>query len=503
MTTVPITIPQILETRAQAAPDSAPLRVEDRVLTYREWDLASRSIAHGILRSGGAPGMRFALLFDGLDWLAYAVAYLGVLRCGGTAIHLNAHLPEAEMQRRLDECGVSWIIRSSFLFIPLRFKGRNTTVGELSIGDTSPVPIAVPPETIADIRYTSGTTGPAKAYLVSHANLTFGRTLEGMTELSRSTVMLAPMTLGSSTGATVLTIGVTSPAKLILCSPADIERMGELIQRERVDSLLITPHIAGQIVEARLGDRYDLSSIRLLASASELLPPPCARALLSMVPGAILQIACAQSEASPALITHTFSPDRPFSVGKPNPITELRVVGQEGREVPAGEVGEVWLRTLAPKRLFLNLPEVNARLLDDGWYRTGDLGKINAHGELEFFDRLVDAVLRHGQLLSSVAMEAILLEHPAVREAAVVTGPQGDGAQEVVAFVVLRDPGALSYVRDHFAKHLPAEYCPDRFMAIGALPRTHNGKVLKRLLRLEIGGRDTLQIPGSEPQPSA
>src|SRR5581483_8944851 len=261
--------------------------------------------------------------------------------------------------------------------------------------------------------------------------------------------------------------------------------------------------IAGQIVEARLGERYDLSSIRLLASASEMLSPPLARALLSMVPGAILQIACAQSEASPALITGTFTPERPFSVGKPSPVTEVRIVGQDGVDVPEGELGEVWLRTSAPKRLFLNLPEVNARLLEDGWYRTGDLGKANAHGELEFFDRRGDAVLRHGQLLSSVAVEAILLEHPAVREAAVVAGPRGDGAQEVVAFVVLRAPGALTDVRDHVAKHLPAEDCPDRFIAVGALPRTHNGKVLKRLLRLEIGGRDRLRIPDPDSQPTA
>ena len=499
MAVAPLTVPQILDAQSRASPDRAPLRVEAHTLSYREWDLASRSIAHGILRSGGAPGMRFGLLFDGLDWLAYAAAYLGVLRCGGTAVHLNGHIPETELERRLDECGVSWVIRSPFVSPPDRFLKRCVTVEELLSGDTSPVSVTVAPEAISDIRYTSGTTGPAKAYLVSHANLTFGRTLEGMKDLGRSAVMLVPMTLGTSTSATVLTVALSSPAALVLCSPLDIERMGELIERERVDSVMITPHLASQILEARLAERYDLSSVRVLASASAPLPAAVARKLLASIPGATLQVACAQSEASPALLTHTFAPDRPFSVGKPSSFTEVRIVDERGQELPPGALGEIWLRSPAPKRLFLNAPEVNAQLLADGWHRTGDLGRMDAQGELEFFDRKVDALVSHGELVSSISLEAFLLEHPAVREAAVVGTPHEAGASEIVAFVVLRDPAALAAVREHLSRCVPAEHYPARFVSVVALPRTHNGKVLKRALRLDMGCRTLERLVAPSP----
>nr|ASV46889.1 hypothetical protein [uncultured bacterium] len=496
-TSIPLTIPEILEARAGAFPENVSFRVDGRVLTYAEWNLRSRSVAHGLLAAGCEPGTRVALLFDGLDWLSYAVAYLAVLRCGAVAIHLNGHIPDAEMQRRLDECGATWVIRSSFLSPPRGFTGRSTTLRELSSGNTAPVPVTVSPESIADIRYTSGTTGPAKAYSIPHANLTFGRTLDGMKTLSRSATMLVPMTLGSSTGATVLTVGLTSPSTLVLCSPLDVERMGELIQSERVDSVMITPHIANQLIDARLGERYDLSSVRLFATASAPLPPAHARRLLALVPGAMLQIACAQSEASPALMTQTYVAERPFSVGKPSAITELRVVGPDGSERLPGQLGEIWLRTPAPKRLFLNAPKVNELLLADGWHRTGDLGFIDSHGELHFFDRQVDALSRKGQLVSSVALEAMLLEHPSVREASVVGVSREDGDHHVTAFVVLREPGALRTLKEHCARHVPPEHCPDQLISIEALPRTHNGKVLKRHLRLALGRYDPFEpLPG-------
>ncbi|MDB4987473.1 MAG: hypothetical protein JWN04_2651 [Myxococcaceae bacterium] len=484
-TVVPLTVPQLLEAQARTSPEGTPFRIDGHALSYGQWERRSRSLAHGLLEAGIAPGMRIALLFDGLDWFGYAVAYLGVLRCGGTAVHLNGHIPEAEIERRLIECGVSRIIHSEFLAPPAGFRRRCSPVAALMSQNDEPLSIVLSPQSVADIRYTSGTTGCAKAYMVSHANLTFGRTLDSMRQFAQAASMLVPMTLGTTTSANILTIGLTSPSVLVLCSPLDVEHMGELIERERITALMITPHIAGQIVEARLADRYDLSSIRVFASASAPLAPTLARALLACVPGSILQIACAQSEASPALLTHTFIAERPFSVGKPSAITELKVVDPAGAAVAPGQVGEIWLRTPAPKRLFLNAPDVNALLLRDGWHRTGDLGRIDEHGELEFFDRIVDALTDGDRLISSVALEAILLEHQAVREAAIVGVPRHDGGQEIVAFAVLRDPSALNAVREHVMSRVPVDHRPARILSVSALPKTQNGKVLKRELRLD------------------
>lgn len=485
-----LTVPQLLRARAQAMPGHIPLRVlAGPGLSYLAWLEQSDAAAAGLHRAGARPGTRIALLFDGLDWLDYAVGYMAVLRCGATAIHMNGHMPEAETVRRLAECGCAWIIRSSFLRAPCGYAGRETTIEALCSAAGTLPDIDIAADSIAEIRYTSGTTGLAKGYLVSHANLTHGRTLEAMRELSNASNMLVPMTLGTSTSATLLVIGATSPVQMLLCSPLDIETMGELIESEHIAAFMITPHIAQEVVESRLNERYDLGSIKLVASASSPLSPGMAAALLSMMPAAKLQIACAQSEASPALLTHTYDNSRPFSVGKPTPATEVRIVGADNQEVRPGELGELWLRTAAPKRLFLSAPETNAMLLKDGWYRTGDLARTDSAGDIEFFDRKVDALARDGQLISSIHMEASLLEQAAVREAAVVEIGKGPSDSKIIAFVVLREPNALNSLKQQLETVIPKAHFPDAFVVLSSLPRTQNGKVLKRQLRLNVGIR--------------
>jgi acyl-CoA synthetase (AMP-forming)/AMP-acid ligase II len=485
-----LTVPQLLDARTDAMPDHAPLRVPSgSALSYRDWHMLSGSTALGLFQNGVRAGARVALVFDGLDWLDYAVAYMAVLRCGGTALHMNGHMPEAEIQRRLAECECSMLIRSNFLKPPRNFAGQNFTLAELHRGESAAPAVAIAPDSIAEIRYTSGTTGSAKGYLVSHDNLTHGRTLDSMRELSNASSMLVPMTLGTSTSATLLVIALTSPVPMLLCSPLDIETMGDLIASEKISAFMITPRVAQEVVEARLNERYDLSSIKLVASASSPLNPAMAAALLAMMPAAKLQIACAQSEASPALLTHAYTKEKPFSVGRPTPTTEVRVVGFDMREAPAGEPGELWLRTAAPKRLFLTAPETNALLLKDGWYRTGDLVRMDAGGEIEFFDRKVDALSRNGQLVSSIHMEALLMDHPDVREAAVVSIDVSAEQSKIVAFVVLREPNALQSVKEAMLHKVPTAHVPDSFVVLSALPRTQNGKVLKRHLRLNVGIR--------------
>ncbi len=486
-----LTVPQLLDARAAAMPDHTPLAVlTEPGLSYADWLAKSSAAAAGLAAAGCGTGTRVALLYDGLDWLDYAIAYMAVLRCGATVLHMNAHMADAEILRRLAECECSWIVHSAFVAAPTGFAGRVSTVADLAVRATGDfVAPAIAADAIAEIRYTSGTTGAAKGYLVSHANLTYGRTLDTMQELARASRMLVPMTLGSSTSATILTIAATSAVQMVLCSPLDIERMGELIESEKISAFMLTPHIAGDVIESRLHERYDLSSVRLVASASSLLSPPVAEALLAMMPGATLQIACAQSEASPALLTHTFDPARPFCVGKPSPATEACIVGADHAELPRGQIGELWLRTPAPKRLFLAAPAVNAQLLEDGWYRTGDLARMNEDGSVEFFDRRVDALTRDGHLISSIHMESSFRRQPGVRDAAIVAVPGRDGAGRIVAFVVLRDPNGLPALRDSLREALPPQHYPDAFIAVSALPRTQNGKVLKRQLRLHSGIR--------------
>ena len=483
-TAIALAVPDVLDRRAADDPDGIAINVDGGArLRYAAWAARSTAAAHALRDAGVGRGQRVALFFGAMDWIDYAIAYLAVLRAGATAVHLNDGLSRSEIERRLKECAVSRIVHSAHLEPPAGFAGPTATLAALDRGDQRPLDASIDPSDIADLHYTSGTTGPAKAYAVPHGNLTFGRNLAAFRDFGgNASYMLVPMPLGTGTSATCVNAALAAPATSVVCWPDDVERMAELIQQLRIGSIAITPWIAIRMIAAGIQDRYDLSSVRMVFSASAPLPPAVALAVLRAMPGARLTSACSQSEAGPALLVDVFDASRPLSVGRPSPLTELQVVDGRGEPVPAGEVGEIWLRHPAPKRLYLD-PELNRGILTDGWYRTGDYGRIGPDDNLYFFDRDADLIRAGDRLVSTVEIEAVLYEHAAVREAAVFGASAGGSRPDVVAAVALTDPAELPGVRAFAASRFAPHQAPGRFLVLPALPRGQTGKVLKRELR--------------------
>lgn len=460
--------PGLLRRRATAQPDGVALVVDGQEeLRFGEWDRRSTRVARGLREAGVAAGDRIALAFGGLDWVEYAIGYFGVLKAGATAVHLSTALPARERRRRLAQTGAARVVEAPDVAAVER-GGRARSGPRPAPGD------------VAEILYTSGTTGPAKAYAVPHGNLAFDRRLGDMDAFAGAQHMIVTVPLGTGSSAGVVNVATVSPFVAVLCPPGDVERLGQLVERFQAGMVGITPWVATQIAEARLHERYDLSSVHTFACGSAPLPPAHARALLAMVPGARVSSACSQSEAAPALVVNVFDPLHPTRAGRPAPNTELRIAGPGGRPLPPGGLGEIWLRSPAPKRLYLDRPAANRRILRDGWYRTGDLGRVDGDGWLHFFDRRADAIRTADGLVSSLAVEAELCEHPAVREAAAFGIGVRGREQEVAAAVVLRPGGDPAEVRDRLGGHV---------VAVDALPRNLHGKVLKRRLRAQVGAR--------------
>jgi acyl-CoA synthetase (AMP-forming)/AMP-acid ligase II len=493
--TTTYTAPDLLRSRAELHPDRVALRVgSGPALTFGGWDTRSDAAACGLLSQGVRHGDRIGLLFGAGDWIDYAIAYFGVLKAGATAVHLSHPMARGEFRRRLALCRVSGIVHASSAPLPGDFAGWTRCAPELaaipavpgglrSPGD--PVDVGLGPGDIADILFTSGTTGAAKAFVNPHGTLTFGRGPAGLARLDVSAPMLAPVPMGTPSSAMCASLmPLTSASSVILCGPGDVGRMGELITAHRVATILVTPWIAIRMVAARLPERYDLGSVTTVAVASAPLPAATARALARMMPGMVINTAYAQSEAVPAVVLNVFDPDRPASVGRPAPGTDLRVAGKYGQAVPGGQFGEIWLRSAAPKRLYLD-EALNARVHQDGWTRTRDIGSIGADGDLYLFDREADAICADGELISTIEIEGALYEHPAVREAAVV-GVPGTGAGPVAAVVVLDRPDAERDVRAFAARRLAAGQAPGVWHSRARLPRGITGKVLKRKLRAEL-----------------
>ncbi|WP_155372911.1 class I adenylate-forming enzyme family protein [Catellatospora vulcania] len=480
-------VTDLLRFRADGYPDRVAINVDGQdTITYGQWQRRVTRTVHTLLANGVGRGERVGLLFGGMDWIDYAVAYLAVLSAGATAVHLNDGMPAQEIRRRLDECDSRRLIRGGDQATPEGFGGWSVTVAEIDSGDETPVSVEIGLHDIADILYTSGTTGPAKGFTNPHGTLTFGRGPAGLQQFTNPTPLLAPMPLGTTSSATTVAIvALTATAEVVVCRLDDVVRMGELIDRYRIGSIMLTPWIAMQMIAARLDEHFDVGCVERIGIASAPMPPTVSLALLKVFPGAQLNTAYAQSEAVPAVIVNTFDPARPATLGRPAPGTQLRVADEHGEPVPVGEVGEIWLRSEAPRRLYLDTERAKQTNVD-GWIRTGDFGHTDAEGYLYLFDRGSDVLHVGGRRLSSVEIESALYEHPAVTQAAVLPWGDADRGQTIAAAVVLSDGEALPRVSSFLAERLRPEQVPSHVFVVDSLPRGVTGKVLKNELRKQL-----------------
>ncbi|MEU6614059.1 class I adenylate-forming enzyme family protein [Streptomyces sp. JL1001] len=488
--TTSFTVHDLLRRRAELQPDRIALNVDDGpTIGYGEWDRRSNAVARGLIDAGVRHGQVIGLVFDGLDWIDYAVAYMGVLKAGATATHLNQNVGADEIVRRMEFCSAVGLLHGEDVRPPAAFTGFTGTVTSMASQDTSDPQIGVDVTDISDILFTSGTTGPAKGSASPHGNLTYGRGPEGFHLFGDPEPLLTPMPLGTTASATTINFSIHTPSTLVICPIDAPERMAQLIEKFSIGSIMITPWLAMQLVHSGATERHDLSCVETIANASTALPPAIARRLLEAMPNARLNMSYAASEAVPASIGHTFDPAVPMATGRPLRGTELRIADEHGEEAPTGELGEIWLRSPAPKRYYFDNPELNAKVHADRWTRTGDLGRVDADGLLHFFDRRNVAIRTRGTLVSTIEVEAALYEHPAVRAAAVFGMPGADGDQEVTAAVALADPAALDELPGFLAGHLAPEQIPGRIHQVDVMPRSANGKVLKHVLRDRLTGR--------------
>ncbi|OLR94813.1 class I adenylate-forming enzyme family protein [Actinokineospora bangkokensis] len=495
-----LVIPDLLRARAGALPDQDAINVRgQRSITYAEWDARSNAVARGLLaRVGGGRGVRVGLLFGGDDWIEYAVAYLGVLKAGATAVHVNDNLPVEELERRFAQCSVAGVVHGAAQPWPHREDRWSARTVELEDADASPVDAEVLPEDIADVLYTSGTTGPAKPFTNPHGNQTYGRGSAALGALTNPAPLLAPMPLGTTSSATtVAVLATTTPSPLIVCSPDDPEEIARLIAEHRCGTVILTPWTAIRLMGIDPTARHDLTSITSVGNASAPMPPRTARQLLAAMPDAVISSAYAQSEAVPAIIMGTVDPDRHLVVGRAGRGTEVVVVDEQGEPVAPGELGEIWLRSQAPKRLYLD-SELNALVHAGGWTRTRDRGRMSADGEVTLFDRAVDVITVGGVPVSSLEVEAAAYEHPGVREAAAVAVPDPVLGQSVAVVAALAEGTEPHELIDFLAQRLPPHSTPTAVHRMDELPRGGTGKVLKFALRAALADAQPL-TPAARP----
>jgi acyl-coenzyme A synthetase/AMP-(fatty) acid ligase len=251
-------------------------------------------------------------------------------------------------------------------------------------------------------------------------------------------------------------------------------------------TVFVVPAMAIELLQSGALTRHDLSGVRLVGSTAAPLPAPVAAALAEALPKAMIVNYYTSTEAAPAQTSMVFDPDRPGSVGSPA-AGNLRITGPDGESVPAGTVGEVWLRSPHPRSYYAD-SAASGHVFRGEWVRMGDLGYLDGDGFLYLVDREQDVIKSGAHKVSTLTVEAALHEHPGVVEAAVFGVAHPVLGSAVAAAVVVADGSTPVQLRGFLASRLSPHEIPASFLMLDALPRNDAGKVLKRSLRELLAG---------------
>jgi len=470
-------------------PERTALARDGRLLTFRELHTRVEGIAGTLTSHGFGVGDRLALLLpNGPDYieLVYACAMLGVI-----AVPLNTRLSTKEIDRVLEDASPLGLVRHSSLAVPgVRLSWQQAIDEEpLPIRSCSSRKVFYDPEAVLGLIYTSGTTGQPKGVMVTHANIVadihnfnyWMRYTEGGIYLHAAPIFhiadFPSIFAAPAFGASQITIPKFSAQ--LFC---------EVVEREHVTHTVLVPTMINLITQFLETRKYDLSSLQVLAYGGSPMAPELVRRTRELLPKVKLVQVYGLSETGflTGLQDQEHTADKLISCGRPCPGVDLQVTDTSGKEVDAGQAGELIARGANVTRGYWNNPEETAEAFRDGFFRTGDIGHQDTAGYVFILDRLKDMIVTGGENVYSGEVEAAIYGHPAVYEVAVFGVPDPQWGELVMACVVLK-PGATLTADDliAFCRRSLASYKLPRRVEFSEtdLPKNGSGKVLKKTLR--------------------
>ncbi|MGV9865638.1 long-chain-fatty-acid--CoA ligase [Rhodococcus koreensis] len=481
---------------ARKYPDKIALRCDDQEFTFTEFDAAAARVATFLDREEIAAGDRVGLMLPTTP--AFALAFYGILRSGAIAVPMNPLLKSREIEFYLSNTG------ATALFATPAFAAEATAAAAAAgakcwlVDDadlvrlTADLPEQVSPVDRADtdtavVLHTSGTTGKPKGAELTHGGLDRNQDVAARTliELGPDDVVMGCLPLFHVFGLTCgLNTSVSAGATLTLIPRFDPHTALDVIERDAVTVFEGVPTMYSALLgEARGFPSSATASLRVCVSGGASLPVQVLTDFEKTFGATILE-GYGLSETSPvASFNHLHRERKPGSIGTPVEGVEMRIVDLVGHEVPQGELGEIQIRGHNVMKGYWNLPEATASALSvDGWFSTGDVGKVDEDGCFYIVDRKKDLIIRGGFNVYPREVEEVLYEHPVVVEAAVVGLPHDSLGEEIGAAVVLEDGARVdpTELRDFVKQRVAAYKYPRRVWIVDSLPKGATGKILRR-----------------------
>lgn len=476
-----------------------------RAYTYGQLTGAIQKFAAALAARGLQRGDVFAIMLPNVP--EFAIAFYGVAAAGGTVTTVNPLYTAEELRHQLEDAGARFLLTIPSFLDKAQQATQEVSVEEIFVlGDadgatpfvallqgeaTAPTVAIDPVEDVVVLPYSSGTTGFPKGVMLTHRNLVANLAqMDGYTDgearLQKDDVVLGLLPFFHIYGMVCILGGALSQGATIVTMPRfDLQQFLEIVQKYKISYMNLVPPIILALAKHPLVDQYDLGHVRLVFSGAAPLGSDVEAAARKRV-GCLLTQGYGLTEASP--VTHV-NPleselERPGTVGLPLPNTEVKIVDvATGAELGPNEEGEILVRGPQVMKGYLNNPSATINTLDEaGWLHTGDVGYADEDGYFWIVDRIKELIKYKGFQVAPAELEALLLSHPAIGDAAVIGRPHEEAGEVPKAFVVKRAELTADDVFNFVAEHV-APYKKVRDVEfVDEIPKSAAGKILRRVL---------------------
>jgi acyl-CoA synthetase (AMP-forming)/AMP-acid ligase II len=472
-----------------------------RTLTFGQLAGGVQRVAAGLAARGFGKGDVLAIYSPNLP--EYALAFYGTAAAGGAATTINPLYTVDELAFQLQDAGARFLVTVPPFLDRAREAAARTGVDEVFVfgeaeGATpfasllaaggQPSAVAIDPANdLVALPYSSGTTGLPKGVMLTHRNLVANLCqFQDALGTGAGERLIAVLPFFHIYGLVVLMAAAVREGSTLVTMPRfDLEEFLRILQEHHVTRAYLVPPIVLALAKHPMVDKYDLSALQVVVSGAAPLDAGLQGAAASRVDCMVAQ-GWGLTETSPVLTTSVGAPlgPKPGAVGVLLPNTALRVVDPAtGADVGRGETGELLARGPQVMKGYLNAPQATADMLDpDGWLHTGDLGRVDDDGYVYVVDRVKELIKYKGMQVAPAELEAVLLGHPAIADAAVVRSPDEEAGEVPKAFVVAKTPlqaeEVIAYVAERVAPHKRIR----RVEFIDEIPKALSGKILRRVL---------------------